>query len=72
MRLRFHSEKWFYGLTLSAMSMTNLFIGPVMGAIYDHTHQTKIIVVTLLLFQIGGVAILYNGCGFNLLINHNR
>lgn len=54
MTKRFHSPQWLYGLTLSAMSMTNLFAGPVMGGIYDRTHQTKPLVIVLLLFQIGG------------------
>ena len=54
MRTRFQAEKWIYGLTLSAMSMSNLLIGPVMGSIYDRTHQTKAIIIILLSFQIGG------------------
>lgn len=54
MTSRFHAEKWLYGFTLSAMSITNLCVGPVMGAVYDRTHQTKAIIIILLLFQIGG------------------
>ena len=50
----FGAQKWLYGLTISAMSISNLLIGPIMGAIYDKTHQTKILVLFLNLFEIGG------------------
>ena len=55
MNTRFHSEEWFYGLTLSAMSISNLLIGPIMGALYDRTHQTKILVIILNIFEITGL-----------------
>lgn len=54
MNTRFHSENWFYGLTLSAMSISNLLIGPIMGALYDRTHRTKILVIILNIFEITG------------------
>lgn len=54
MSIRFHSPKWLYGVTIAAMSISNLFIGPIMGGIYDRTQQTKLLVAVLLLFQIGG------------------
>ena len=55
-----HSDKWLYGLTLAAMSISNLFVGPVMGGIYDRTHQTKLIAVVLILFLIGGEYMFYS------------
>ncbi|XP_019851479.1 PREDICTED: uncharacterized protein LOC105312602 [Amphimedon queenslandica] len=54
MHEEFGAQKWLYGLTISAMSISNLLIGPIMGAIYDKTHQTKILVLFLNLFEIGG------------------
>ena len=54
MHEEFGAQKWLYGLTISAMSISNLLIGPVMGAIYDKTHQTKFLVLFLNLFEIGG------------------
>ena len=50
----FGAEKWLYGLTLSALSISNFVIGPIMGAVYDRTYQTKLIVLFLNLFEIGG------------------
>ena len=50
----FGAEKWFYGLTLAAMSISNFIMGPLMGALYDRTHEPKYIVLFLNLFEIGG------------------
>ena len=50
----FGAEKWLYGLTLAAMSISNFVMGPIMGALYDRTHQPKYIVLFLNLFEIGG------------------
>ena len=55
MRERFESEKWFYGLTLSAMSLSNLLFGPIMGALYDRTHQTRLLILILNIFEIAGM-----------------
>ena len=54
MNKEFGAEKWLYGLTLSALSISNFMIGPIMGTLYDRTHQTKLIVLFLNLFEIGG------------------
>lgn len=54
MHTMFGAEKWLYGLTISAMSISNFIVGPIMGAIYDRTHWTKTVVMFLLLFLIGG------------------
>lgn len=51
---QFGAHKWLYGLAISAMSISNFLIGPIMGAIYDKTHQTKLLVLFLNLFEIGG------------------
>lgn len=56
----FGAEEWFYGLTLAAVSISNLLFGPLMGAIYDHTHQTKLFVLFLNLFEIGGAVLGYH------------
>ena len=37
------------------MSISNLIMGPLVGAIYDKTHQTKLLVLFLNLFEIGGL-----------------
>ena len=50
----FGAEKWLYGLTLAAMSISNFVMGPIMGALYDRTHEPKYIVLFLNLFEIGG------------------
>ena len=52
---QFGARKWLYSLTLSAMSISNLIMGPLVGAIYDKTHQTKLLVLFLNLFEIGGL-----------------
>ena len=54
MHSQFGADKWLYGLTISAMSISNLLASPVMGAVYDRTHWTKAIVLFLNLFGIGG------------------
>jgi ceroid-lipofuscinosis MFS transporter 7 len=54
MNKKFGAEEWMYGLTISAMSISNLIVGPVMGAIYDRTHWTKALVLFLNMFEIGG------------------
>ena len=48
------TDKWLYGLTLSAMSISNMFAGPLLGGVFDRTHQTKLLVMIALLFEIGG------------------
>ena len=50
----FGAEKWLYGVTLAAMSISNFVMGPIMGALYDRTHEPKYIVLFLNLFEIGG------------------
>lgn len=50
----FGAPEWFYGLTLAAISISNFFVGPLMGAIYDYTHRPKMLVLFLNLFEIGG------------------
>ena len=52
--INFGAEEWFYGLTLAAISISNFLVGPPMGALYDRTHQTKLFVLFLNLFEIGG------------------
>ena len=48
------ADKWLYGLAICAMSISNMIVGPIMGAIYDRTHCTKAIVLFLNLFEMGG------------------
>ena len=52
--MEFGASKFFYGLTLSAFSMATLLTGPLYGLAFDHTHQTKLIVLVANLFVIGG------------------
>ena len=54
----FGTHEWFYGLTLAAISISNFFFGPLMGAIYDYIHQPKLLVLFLNLFEIGGIIVL--------------
>ena len=54
MHNKFGAKEWLYGLTIAAMSISNMIVGPIMGAMYDRTHCTKAIVLFLNLFEIGG------------------
>lgn len=51
---QFDGEEWLYGLCLSAFSISNLFMGPLFGFVFDQTHRTKLIVLFANLFEIGG------------------
>jgi len=48
-------EEWLYGLCLSAFSISNFFMGPLFGFVFDRTHRTKLIVLFANLFEIGGI-----------------
>ena len=54
LHLEFGASKWFYGLSLSAFSMATLLTGPLYGLAFDHTHQTKLIILVANVFVIGG------------------
>ena len=51
----FGGEEWLYGLCLSAFSISNFFMGPLFGFVFDRTHRTKLIVLFANLFEIGGI-----------------
>ena len=51
---QFDGKEWLYGLCLSAFSISNLFMGPLFGFVFDQTHRTKLIVLFANLFEIGG------------------
>lgn len=51
----FDGKEWLYGLCLSAFSISNLFMGPLFGFVFDWTHRTKLIVLFANLFEIGGI-----------------
>ena len=55
---QFDGKEWLYGLCLSAFSISNLFMGPLFGFVFDQTHRTKLIVLFANLFEIGGNPIL--------------
>jgi ceroid-lipofuscinosis MFS transporter 7 len=59
MSKEFGAEEWMYGLAISALSISNLIVGPIMGAIYDCTHSTKVLVLFLNLFEIGGCHLIF-------------
>ena len=54
MHLHFDSSEWLYGLSLAAFSISNLFTGPLFGAVFDRTHRTRLLVLFANLFEIGG------------------
>lgn len=49
-----HTGDWMYGLLLSAMSISHIFAGPLFGALFDRTHQTRILTMIALTFEVGG------------------
>ena len=55
----FEGEVWLYGLSLSAFSISNLFMGPLFGFAFDRTHKTRLIVLFANLFEIGGTKLLH-------------
>ena len=52
----FGGKDWIYGLSLAAFSISNFFVGPVVGYVFDRTHRTRLIVLFANLFEIGGNA----------------
>ena len=56
----FDGKEWLYGLCLSAFSISNLFMGPLFGFVFDWTHRTKLIVLFANLFEIGGILLIWH------------
>ncbi len=48
-------QEWLYGLSLAAFSISNLFLSPLFGFVFDKTHRIRLIVLFANLFEIGGL-----------------
>lgn len=42
---RLKGQEWLYSLSLSSTSLMNVFVGPLLGIVYDKTHACKTLVV---------------------------
>ena len=51
---RFKAEHWVYSLSVTGASLTNVFAGPMLGAVYDKTHACKLLVLTAIAFAVSG------------------
>lgn len=57
----FHTKQFFYGLVLSAFSLSGVLLAPVYGVWYDRTHKTKMMIIFANMWEIAGNLLYFIG-----------
>ncbi|XP_071478648.1 major facilitator superfamily domain-containing protein 8-like [Diadema antillarum] len=57
----FHAKQFFYGLVLSAFSLSGLLVAPFFGIWYDRTHKTKMMILFANMWEIAGNILYFIG-----------
>ncbi|XP_063965337.1 uncharacterized protein LOC129276773 [Lytechinus pictus] len=57
----FHTKQFFYGIVLSAFSLSGVLVAPVYGVWYDRTHKTKMMIIFANMWEIAGNLLYFIG-----------
>lgn len=57
----FHTKQFFYGIVLSAFSLSGLLMAPVFGVWYDRAHKIKVMILFANMWEIAGNILYFIG-----------